>query len=53
MPVIRVDNEVMDRIKFEAEQRGLQFTTPNNMLRIMLELEPLKGPRHESGKKEE
>jgi len=42
MPVIRIDQEVYDFLKKEAEIRLMTFSTPNEVIRAILKLAPRK-----------
>ncbi len=48
--VIRIDNEVYKNLQIGAVANGIPFTNPNNVLRIMLGLSPLKSERHKPKK---
>jgi hypothetical protein len=43
---IRVDHEVFKKLQALAVANGIPFSTPNNVLRILFGLPPLKGIRH-------
>jgi len=45
--VIRIDSEVFKKLQEKAKELGIPFSSPNNILRIVLGLEPIKGPRHQ------
>ena len=43
MPTIRVDNEVMQELQQRAYREGLVFGSPNQVLRLVLELDSRNG----------
>ena len=44
--VIRIDDEVMDKLKAIAKERNIPFSNPNNIIRICLGLKPLTTTKH-------
>ena len=44
--VIRIDDDVFKALQDEATKHGIPFSNPNNILRIVLGLEPLSSKRH-------
>ena len=45
--VIRIDYEVLRKLQLKASELDIPFSSANNMMRIVLGLEPLKGMRHQ------
>lgn len=45
--VIRIDSEVYQALQRKAEEKNIPFSNANNIIRLVLNLEPLKSPRHQ------
>ncbi len=48
--VIRIDDEVFRKLQEKAAELGIPFSSPNNVLRIILGLPSLPGPSHQPGR---
>lgn len=47
---VRLDEEVQERLKWFAGELQVPFSTPNNIMRILLGLSPMKGIAHRPDK---
>ena len=50
MPVVRLDEAVFQKLQGKAAKWEIPFSNANNILRIILKLEPLDRKRHQPKK---
>ncbi len=48
--VIRISGELFQKLQSYASAHGLEFSSPENVIRLMLDMEQLPGPRHKPDK---